>query len=73
MAQDAENWELLQELFDLVEATPEADRERVLAEQCDDEKLRLRVLRIFKASSLAEPVKAVEQDKVASTETSRHP
>ena len=34
MAQDAENWELLQELFDLAEATPEADRERVLAERC---------------------------------------
>lgn len=52
MAQDAEIWELLQELFFLVETTPEADRERVLIGQCDDEDLRQRVLRIFRASSL---------------------
>ena len=39
MTQDADNWVLLQELFHLAEITPEADRERVLAERCPDEKL----------------------------------
>jgi hypothetical protein len=57
MTQDAENWELLQELFHLAETTPEADRERVLAEKCPDERLRRRALKIFTASSLEEPVK----------------
>lgn len=56
MAHDAENWETLQELFHLAETTPEADRERVLAEKCSDEKLRRRALRIFTAASREEPV-----------------
>jgi serine/threonine-protein kinase len=51
MTQDAENWELLQDLFHLAETTPAEDRERVLAERCPDEKLRRRALRIFTASS----------------------
>src|SRR5580698_6875335 len=52
MTQDAENWELLQELFHLAEVTPEADRERVLREKCPDNTLRQRALRIFTAASL---------------------
>ena len=55
MTQDAENWELLQELFDLAEETPEADRVRVLTQRCPDEKLRSRALKIFAASSLEVP------------------
>ena len=62
MAKDAENWELLQELFDLAEATPEADRERVLAERCGNAELRRRALKIFKAASLVEPVKNLPID-----------
>ncbi|HEY1901069.1 MAG TPA: protein kinase [Terracidiphilus sp.] len=58
MTPDAENWELLQELFHLAEVTPEADRERVLAEKCPDETLRRRALKIFIASSTEEPVTA---------------
>jgi serine/threonine protein kinase len=54
MTQDAENWELLQELFHLAEVTPEADRERVLRERCPDDTLRHRALRIFTAVSLDE-------------------
>lgn len=62
MTQDADNWELLQELFHLAEITPEADRERVLEEKCPDEKLRRRALKIFMASSLEEPVKTPPKD-----------
>jgi serine/threonine protein kinase len=51
MTQDAENWQLLQELFHLAEVTAEADRERVLAEKCPDAQLRSRAMKIFKASS----------------------
>ena len=67
MTQDADNWELLQELFHLAEVTPEADRERVLAEKCPDEKLRRRALKIFMASSLEEPVKTLPQDSAIGT------
>jgi serine/threonine-protein kinase len=52
MKEDAHNWQLLQDLFHLAEATPEADRERVLAEKCPDEELRRRAMEIFKASSV---------------------
>jgi len=31
MTQDADHWELLQDLFHLAEVTPAEDRERVLA------------------------------------------
>ena len=55
MAQDADNWQLLQDLFHLVEATPAADRERVLAERCPDPALRRRAMDIFNASSANEP------------------
>jgi serine/threonine-protein kinase len=65
MVQDAENWELLQELFYLAEVTPEPDRERVLAEKCPDANLRRRALRIFTASSLRDPVKAVAAEDSA--------
>jgi len=67
MTKDAENWKLLQELFHLAEVTPEADRERVLAEKCSDEKLRRRALKIFTASSLEEPVKTQPQDSAIGT------
>jgi len=67
MTQDAENWELLQELFHLAEVTPEADRERVLNERCPDQKLRSRALRILTASSIEEPVKAKPQDSSVGT------
>jgi len=56
MTQDAENWELLQELFHLAETTPAEDRERVLAERCPDETLRRRALRIFTAASQEDTV-----------------
>jgi serine/threonine-protein kinase len=52
---DTDNWQLLQELFHLAEATPEADRERVLAEKCSDEALCRRALEIFKASTFEGP------------------
>jgi serine/threonine-protein kinase len=52
MTHDSENWQLLQELFHLAEATPEADRERVLAEKCADERLRRRALDILKAAAM---------------------
>ena len=44
MPQDTENWERLQRLFHLAEATSEPDRERVLEEHCSDPALRRRVL-----------------------------
>ncbi|MGA2537249.1 MAG: serine/threonine-protein kinase, partial [Terracidiphilus sp.] len=62
MTQDAENWELLQELFHLAETTPEADRERVMAEKCPDERLRRRALKILKASSREEPSTSTGRD-----------
>jgi serine/threonine-protein kinase len=67
MTQDSENWVLLQELFHLAEVTPDADRERVLAEKCPDEKLRRRALKIFTASSLEEPLKPQPQDSAVGT------
>jgi serine/threonine protein kinase/tetratricopeptide (TPR) repeat protein len=51
MTQETENWEQLQALFDLAEATPAADRERVLAEHCDDPELRQRALAIVQAAN----------------------
>ncbi len=56
MTQDAENWELLQELFHLAEVTPEADRERVLQERCPDQDLRRRAMKIFAAATKEQPV-----------------
>ncbi len=54
MAQDSENWQLLQELFHLAEVTAEEDRERVLAERCSDAKLCRRAMDILKASTADE-------------------
>ena len=56
MTQDAHNWQLLQDLFHLAEATPEPDRERVLAERCADVELRRRAMEIFTASSIEDGV-----------------
>jgi len=67
MIQDSENWEMLQELFHLAETTPEADRERVLAEKCPDERLRRRALKIFTASSIEEPVETPPKDSAVGT------
>ena len=50
MAQDADNWELLQDLFHLAEVTPAADRERVLAARCPDIELCRRAMDILNAS-----------------------
>src|ERR1017187_10764753 len=61
MTEDAHNWQLLQELFDLAEATPDADRERVLAEWCPDEGLRRRAMDIFIASSIEDGVESPAQ------------
>ena len=49
MTQDADNWQLLQDLFHLAEMTPEPDRERVLSERCTDDAVRQRAINIFKA------------------------
>jgi serine/threonine-protein kinase len=54
MTKDAENWQLLQEVFHLAEVTPDADRERVLAEKCPNAELRRRALEILAASHLNE-------------------
>jgi serine/threonine-protein kinase len=47
---DAANWAQLQELFQLAEDTPAADRERVLEEHCPDRALRDRAMAIFSAA-----------------------
>jgi serine/threonine-protein kinase len=54
MTQDAENWQLLQDMFHLAEVTPEVDRERVLAERCPNEELRRRAMKIFNAATMEE-------------------
>ncbi len=66
MAQDSENWQLLQDLFHLAEATPEADRERVLAEQCPDADLRRRAMDILRASDIDEGVETPTQESALS-------
>jgi len=50
MRRDADIWDELQTLFHLAEATPELDRERVLAENCSDPELLRRVMTIFRAA-----------------------
>jgi serine/threonine-protein kinase len=50
MTHESENWQLLQDLFHLAEATPQADRERVLAARCNDEHLCRRALAILTAA-----------------------
>ena len=51
MTADAGNWEILQQLFELAEETPEKDRERVLAERCPDPILVQRALKIFRRAN----------------------
>jgi hypothetical protein len=58
MPQDSENWTLLQTLFDLVERTPQSDRERIPEKHCADPELRRRVLTILHGASLDEPANA---------------
>jgi serine/threonine-protein kinase len=62
MTEDAHNWQLLQDLFDLAEATPAADRERVMAEKCPDEELRRRAMEIFTASSIEDDLGTPAQE-----------
>ena len=64
MMKDADNWQLLQDLFHLAEATPEADRERVLAEKCPSVELRRRAMKLLDSANLEDAV---------STETSDSP
>jgi tetratricopeptide (TPR) repeat protein len=47
---DSENWQELQRLFALVEASAPEDRERLLAESCPDEQLRERVMDLVRAA-----------------------
>jgi serine/threonine-protein kinase len=54
MHRDSDNWTLLQQLFHLAEETPAEDRERVLAEQCQDKALVRRALQIFQNSASLE-------------------
>jgi eukaryotic-like serine/threonine-protein kinase len=56
MTLESENWQLLQELFHLAEATPVADRERILAERCPDERLRRRALDLVAAAESDDPI-----------------
>src|SRR5690242_20636571 len=49
MPPDTENWIKLQELFHLIDGTPEADWERVLAEACPDPELRARVIAVVRS------------------------
>src|SRR5580658_3961893 len=56
MMKDAENWQLLQDLFHLAESTPEADRERVLAEKCPSVELRRRAMKILDSANLEDAV-----------------
>ncbi len=52
MTHDSENWEQLQELFHLAEATREEGRERVLMENCSDPELRRRVMSILRGANI---------------------
>jgi len=47
MREDADIWDQLQALFHLAEATPENERDRVLAENCSDPELLRRVQAIY--------------------------
>lgn len=62
MTRDADNWQLLQDLFHLAEVTPAADRERVLAERCPDEDLRRRAMSIFEAANVEDAQPTPLQD-----------
>ena len=61
MSLESENWQLLQDLFHLAEATPPADRERILFERCSDPWLCRRALELVTAADdqdAVEPPKA---------------
>lgn len=51
MAEDTQNWAVLQTLFDLAEMTPPNDRERVLEEHCADPEVRRRVMAMVHGAS----------------------
>jgi serine/threonine-protein kinase len=54
MKPDQQTWNRLQELFHLVDSTPEADRDRVLREACPDSELRTRVMAIVHGGKQSE-------------------
>jgi serine/threonine-protein kinase len=66
MSSDAAGWERLQDLFHLIDAAPEADRERLLMAECPDPEVRSRVWAIHRASLPQEPSRVAE---AASSET----
>jgi serine/threonine protein kinase/tetratricopeptide (TPR) repeat protein len=68
MTIDSQNWILLQTLFHLAEATPEARRESVLAEACPDPELRRRAMAILAA---AEQESAEEEDRIPPVRTGK--
>src|ERR1019366_9378808 len=79
MTEDADIWEQLQALFHLAEATPENDRDRVLAENCSDPELLRRVKAIFHGAHIeveAEPVQpwnvSVLSNKIGAYSILRH-
>jgi serine/threonine-protein kinase len=52
MTLDSDKWEQLQRLFHLAAVTPEAERERVLAEACPDAELREQAMAIVTAGEV---------------------
>ena len=62
MMKDADNWQLLQDLFHLAEATPEAERERVLAEKCPSVELRCRAMKLLDSANLEDAVSTHASD-----------
>ena len=65
MMKDADNWQLLQDLFHLAEATPEADRERVLAEKCPSVELRRRAMKLLDSANLEDAVSTETSDSAS--------
>ncbi len=61
MKMDSQNWERLQELFHLAAATPSERRELVLAEACEDPRLRRQVLELVDAANIDEEPESVPQ------------
>jgi len=54
MKPDQQTWDRLQELFHLIDSTPEAERDRVLNAACPDPDLRARVTAILRGAKKSE-------------------